>query len=103
MNNLSVQDIGPVTRPDNFSFVFKLLGFMPYITIAVLIVAVVIWVVFGVKKLRWAKMLAIALTVITVIAAISSLGGIFIAGNRGKDTRDMERFENFKYERNSEF
>ena len=68
-------------RPGGFFLIFGILRYLPYIAIGLLVIAVVIWIVFGIKKFRWAKILATVLTVFVVIFGALSLLSIFIGRN----------------------
>ncbi len=63
-------------RPEGFFIIlrfFRSMQFAPYIAIGLLVLAIALWIVFGKKKFRWAKIIAIILTVLLIIAAIISL------------------------------
>lgn len=62
-------------------FLFSFFRYLPYIAIGFLVIAIAIWIVFGVKKLRWAKILAIILTVFVVIFGTLSLASVFLGRN----------------------
>jgi energy-coupling factor transporter transmembrane protein EcfT len=68
-------------RPGGFFLLFGILRFLPYIAIGLLVIAVVIWIVFGIKKFRWAKILATVLTVFVVIFGALSVFSIFLGRN----------------------
>jgi energy-coupling factor transporter transmembrane protein EcfT len=68
-------------RPGGFFLLFGILRFLPYIAIGFLVIAISIWVVFGIKKFRWAKILAIVLTVFVIIFGSLSLLSIFLGRN----------------------
>ncbi len=72
-----------MVRPGGFSIIFRLLGYLPYVAIGLLVIAIALWVVFGIKKLRWTKILAIILTVLVVITGVSSLGTLFLGRSGG--------------------
>ena len=72
-------------RPGGFFLLFGILRFLPYIAIGLLVIAVVIWIVFGIKKFRWAKILAIVLTVFVVIFGTLSMFSIFFGRNLTKN------------------
>lgn len=72
-------------RPGNFFIIFMIMQYLPYIVISLLVVAVAIWVVFGAKKFRWAKILAIVLTVIVVIAGLLSVTPFILRGVLGRN------------------
>ncbi|MBE3094416.1 MAG: hypothetical protein IMZ52_05245 [Actinobacteria bacterium] len=68
-------------RPGGFFLLSGILRFLPYIAIGLLVIAVVIWIVFGIKKFRWTKILAIVLTVFVVIFGALSVFSIFLGRN----------------------
>lgn len=68
-------------RPGGFFLIFGILRYLPYIAISLLVIAVVVWIVFGIKKFRWAKILATVLTVFVVIFGALSLFSIFLGRN----------------------
>ena len=68
-------------RPGGFFLLFGILRFLPYIAIGLLVVAVVIWIDFVIKKFRWTKILAIVLTVFVVVFGALSVLSIFLEGN----------------------
>jgi hypothetical protein len=68
-------------RPGGFFFLFGILRFLPYIAIGLLVITIAIWVVFGIKKFRWSKILAIVLTVFVVIFGLLSVLSIFLGRN----------------------
>jgi Zn-dependent protease with chaperone function len=49
---------------------FKTIPYLTYVAILLLVVMIAIWIVFGIKKYRWARTLAITLTVLVVIAGL---------------------------------
>jgi len=84
-------------RPGNLFIVFRAIQYIPYIAIGLLVVAVAIWIVFGVKKSRWAKTLAIVLTILVVITGILSFTPYILRGVRGGQfPQDPRRFEDMK-------
>lgn len=67
--------------------IFGLFQVIPYLTIIVILILVamiVIWVVFGIKKYRWARTLAITLTVLAVIMSLILFTPYYIAAMNGK-------------------
>jgi len=68
-------------RSGGFFLLFGILNFLPYIATGLLVIAIVIWIVFGIKKFRWAKILAIVLTVFVFVFGALSLLSIFIGRN----------------------
>ncbi|OFW53850.1 MAG: hypothetical protein A2163_01015 [Actinobacteria bacterium RBG_13_35_12] len=107
MHGLFMQQVEDIFRPDDFFIIFGLIRYLPYIAIGLLVITAAIWVVFGIKKLRWAKILAITLTVLVVITGALSLGTFFL-GRRfmgefppnGKQFRRFEERENNGIEEN---
>jgi hypothetical protein len=71
---MSMQQSG---RPGGFFILFGLIRFIPYIALALLIIAIVMWVVFGIKKYRWAKITGIAMTVFAIIFGAFSIFTLF--------------------------
>jgi len=82
-------------RPGGFFFIFGILRFLPYIAIGLLVVAVAIWIVFGIKKFRWTKILAIVLTVFVVIFGALSVLSIFLGGNLTRNRIGPPNRQNF--------
>lgn len=70
-------------RPGNFFIIFRAVQYLPYIAIGLLVAAVAIWIVFGIKKFKWAKTLAIVLTVLVVITGLLSFTPYILGGFRG--------------------
>ena len=99
---LSQQPNLPMGQNGLFIF-FRALNFLPYIAIGLLIIVVAIWIIFGIKKLRWAKILAIVLTVLVVIIGGLSLG-TFLLGRRfmGGSPPEGEQFQRFEERENDE-
>ena len=93
---LTQQPNQPMGQNGLFIF-FRALNFLPYIAIGLLIIVVAIWIIFGIKKLRWAKILAIVLTVLVVIIGGLSLG-TFLLGRRfmGGSPPEGEQFQRFE-------
>lgn len=60
-------------RPGGFFLLFGLIRFIPYIAIALLVIAIAMWVIFGVKKYRWAKITGITITVFALIFGAISI------------------------------
>jgi purine-cytosine permease-like protein len=85
-------------RPGNLFIVFRAMQFIPYIAIGLLVAAIAIWVVFGVKKFKWAKTVAIILTVLVVVTGLLSFSPYILRGARGgkfpgdpQRLRDMQK------------
>ena len=68
-------------RHGGFFHLFGIIRFLPYVAIGFLIIAVAIWIVFGIKKFKWSKILAIVLTVFVVIFAALSISSFFLGRN----------------------
>jgi hypothetical protein len=102
MDGVSVQQLNqPMGRNGLFIF-FRALNFMPYIAIGLLIIVVAIWIIFGIKKFRWAKILAIVLTVLVVITGGLSLGTLFLSRRfMGGSPPEGEQFQRFEERENS--
>lgn len=64
--------------------VFRIARYMPYIAIGLIIAMIFFWVVFSKKKLKWAKTLAIILTVLAVIAGLLSFTPYIMGAVTGK-------------------
>jgi hypothetical protein len=79
-----------VGRRGGFFLLFGILRFLPYIAIGLLVIAIVLWIVFGIKKFRWTKILAIVLTVFVVIFGALSLFPVF----SGRNMMGNRRFRN---------
>ncbi|OFW53114.1 MAG: hypothetical protein A2163_08610 [Actinobacteria bacterium RBG_13_35_12] len=88
-------------RPGGFFIIFGLLRYLPYIVIGLLVIAIAVWVIFGIKKFRWAKILAIVLTVLVVITGLGSLGTLFLGRFRGEAPPNGEQFQRFEERRDS--
>ena len=97
MDGVSVQQLNQPMGQNGLFIFFRALNFMPYIAIGLLIIVVAIWIIFGIKKLRWAKILAIVLTVLVVIIGGLSLGTFFLGrrfmGGSPPDGGQFQRFE----------
>ena len=89
-------------RPGGFFIIFGLIGYLPYIAIGLLVITAALWIIFGIKKLRWAKIIAIVLTVLVVITGGLSLGSFFL-GRRFREgfPRDGEQFQRFEERENN--
>ncbi len=92
-----------IIRPGGFFIMFQLIRYLPYIAIGSLIAAIVIWVIFGVKKFRWAKILAIILTVIVFFTGLASLAPFVFRGlARGHLPNDQGQFREWDREKNTD-
>jgi len=98
-----------IAGPGNLFAIFKIIRYMPYIAIGLLIIMIALWIVFGIKKLRWTKTMAIILTVLVVITGLLSFTPYIIGAITGKqfpmrgfpDSKDFpagdkEKFRNFR-------
>lgn len=90
----------PNIRQGGFFLIFGVLRYLPYIAIGLLVIAVAIWVIFGIKKYKWSKILAIVLTVLVLITGLCSLGTLALGRFRGgfpqeipQDGVQFRRFE----------
>ncbi|HEY4695671.1 MAG TPA: hypothetical protein VIH13_02165 [Candidatus Hydromicrobium sp.] len=96
MHGFFMQQFQQVLRPNGFFIIFRILFYLPYITAGLLAAAVAVWIIFGIKKLRWAKILAIILTVLVVITGVLSLGTLLLGRFRGGFPSDGEQFQRFE-------
>lgn len=72
-------------RPGGLSALLRVVQFIPYVAIGLLVIMIAIWVIFGIKKFRWAKILAIVLTVLVLITGVCSfIPYLFRASMRGQ-------------------
>ena len=86
-------------RPGGFFVLFQVMRYLPYIAIGLLVIAVGIWVIFGIKKYRWAKIVAIILTVIIIFTGLFSLVPFAFRGMRGGFfPRDQQQFRKWDEE-----
>jgi len=75
--------------------IFRILPYLKYflyIAIGLLVIAIVIWVIFAKKRARWAKVLAIILTILVIITGIPGAASFFFGMNmqqRGFQDREM--------------
>jgi thiol:disulfide interchange protein len=72
-------------RPGNFFIIFRVPQYFPYIAIGLLVFAIAIWIIFAIKKFRWAKILAIVLTIFVLITGLFSLAPLLLRGNPPRD------------------
>jgi len=82
-------------RQGGFFHLFGILRFFPYIAIGLLLIAVAIWIVFGIKKFRWSKILAIILTVFVVIFGALSMFPIFLGRHMMGNSTNHRYGKNF--------
>lgn len=88
----------------NGLFIFlRVFNFMPYIAIGLLVIVLAIWIIFGIKKFRWAKILAIVLTILVLITGGLSLGTLFLSRRFMREfPSDGEQFRRFEEKENNE-
>ena len=55
---------------ENSIILRQIIDSLIYVIIGIFIIAVVLWIIYGIKKFKWAKTTAITLTVIVVIITI---------------------------------
>ena len=92
-----------IMRPGRFFILFQLIRYLPYIAIGLLVITIAIWVIVGVKKFRWAKILAIILTVIVFFSGLCSLAPIALMGfGRGRLPHDQGQFRQWEEEKNTD-
>lgn len=72
-----------VGRPGGLFAIFRIIQYLSYIAIGLLVAAIAIWVVFGIKKLRWVKILAIVLTVLVLFTGLCSMAPYILRGLGG--------------------
>jgi len=98
-----------ISRPIGIFAIFRVIQYIPYLAIGLLVMMIVLWVVFGIKKLRWAKTLAIILTVLVVITGLLSFAPYIMGAITGRQlpmggfqrngefpAGDREQFHNFR-------
>jgi uncharacterized membrane protein len=73
-----------VGRADGVFALFKIIPYITYIAIVLLIAMIAIWIVFGIKKYRWARTLAITLTVLAIITSLLLFTPYLIGARSGK-------------------
>jgi len=73
-----------VGRAEGIFGLFKIIPYISYIAIVLLIAMIAIWIVFGIKKYRWAKTLAITLTVLAIITSLLLSTPYLIGARSGK-------------------
>ncbi len=92
-----------IMRPGSFFILFRIIRFLPYIAIGLLMITIAVWVIFGIKKFRWAKVLAIILTVIVLFTGLCSLAPFAFGGSRGVHLpRDQQQFRRWDEEGNKD-
>lgn len=90
-------------RPGGFFIIFQLIRYLPYIAIGLLAAAILIWVIFGVKKFRWAKILAIILTVVVFLTGFCSLAPFALRGfSGGRFPHDQGQFREWEEEKSTD-
>ena len=97
-----------VGRADGVFALFKIIPYITYIAIVLLVAMIAIWIVFGIKKYRWAKTLAITLTVLVIIISLLLFTPYLIGARSGKKIPvnfffgikrpidDKEKFKDFR-------
>jgi hypothetical protein len=85
--------------PGGLFGIFRFIQYMPYVVIGILIVMVVFWVIFGIKKFKWAKTLAIILTILAVISSLLIFTPYIIGTIAGKEISLREFFGNKDFPR----
>jgi uncharacterized membrane protein len=73
-----------VGRADGVFALFKIIPYITYIAIVLLIAMIAIWIVFGIKKYRWARTLAVTLTVLAIITSLLLFTPYLIGARSGK-------------------
>ncbi len=73
-----------VGRGEGVFALFKIIPYITYIAIVLLIAMIAIWIVFGIKKYRWAKTLAITLTVLAIITSLLLFTPYLMGARSGK-------------------
>jgi uncharacterized membrane protein len=73
-----------VGRADGVFALFKIIPYITYIAIVLLIAMIAIWIVFGIKKYKWARTLAITLTVLAIITSLLLFTPYLIGARSGK-------------------
>ena len=74
-----------VGRADGIFGLFKIIPYITYIAIVLLVAVIVIWIIFGIKKYRWAKTLAITLTILAIITSLLLFTPFLIGARSGKE------------------
>ncbi|MCJ7665938.1 MAG: hypothetical protein MUO59_04295 [Actinobacteria bacterium] len=98
-----------IGNPGGLFAIFRVIQYIPYIAIGLMVMMIALWIVFGIKKLRWAKILAIILTVLVVITGLLGFTPYIIGavtgrqspmrgftGGRDFPAGDRERFKDFR-------
>ena len=63
---------------------FRIVPYITYIAIVLLIAMIAVWIVFSIKKSRWARTIAVTLTVLVVIAVLLLFTPYLIGARSGK-------------------
>ena len=94
-----------VGRAGGMFALFKIIPYLTYIVILLLIAMIAIWIVFGIKKYRWARTWAITLTILAVITGLLLFTPYFIAAANGKKIplKDYFGFKSFSLRDKQEF
>jgi glucan phosphoethanolaminetransferase (alkaline phosphatase superfamily) len=98
-----------VGRTGGIFALFKIIPYLTYIVILLLVAIIAIWIVFGIKKYRWARTWAITLTVLVIITSLLLFTPYFIAAANGKkiplndyfgfksfSSSDKEKFKDYR-------
>lgn len=85
-----------IAGPGGLFAIFKFIQYIPYIAIGILIIMIVFWVIFGIKKFRWVKILAVISTVLVVITSLLFFSPYLIGAIMGKQI-PMRGFFGTKY------
>ncbi len=92
-----------IMRPGGLFFLFQIIRYLPFVSIGLLMITIGIWVIFGIKKFRWAKILAIILTVIVLFTGLCSLAPFAFRGLRGDHLpHDQQQFRRWDEEENKD-
>jgi hypothetical protein len=92
-------------RPGGIFMIFRILMYLqyfPYIAIGLLVIAIVTWIIFAKKKLRWAKILAIILTVLVVITGALGTASLFFGRNLQQEIFPQRDFPEGGFQRDGE-
>jgi len=83
-----------IGKPGGLFAIFKFIQYIPYVVIGLLIIMIVFWIIFGIKKFRWAKTLAIILTILAVISSLLIFTPYIMGAITGKEIPLREFFGN---------
>ena len=98
-----------IGRPGGIFVIFRFIQYIPYLALGLLVMMIALWVVFGIKKLKWTKTLAIILTVLVVITGLLSFAPYIMGAITGRQlpmkefkqngefpSGDREQFQDFR-------